>query len=134
MRDCLAEEITQALGPANDLYRLPDSIWNDDNFHGMATPFDMLILRALYQPELQSGMTRPEVAAALPGVLDRVNPEGRGLPAAAAPAGVEGLGQRDRGGAVARRAALEAARRRRRSPPRSPPRCARSTTGSGCRC
>ena len=41
MRDCLNEEITQALGPANDLYRLPDSIWNDDNFHGMATPFDM---------------------------------------------------------------------------------------------
>ena len=41
VRDCLNEEITQALGPANDLYRLPDSIWNDDNFHGMATPFDM---------------------------------------------------------------------------------------------
>ena len=59
MRDCLAEEITQALGPANDLYRLPDSIWNDDNFHGMATAFDMLILRALYQPELESGMTPP---------------------------------------------------------------------------
>jgi hypothetical protein len=80
VRDCLAEEITQALGPANDLYRLPDSIWNDDNFHGMATPFDMLILRALYQPELKSDMTRPEVAAALPGILDRVNPAGRNRP------------------------------------------------------
>jgi hypothetical protein len=80
VRDCLAEELTQALGPANDLYRLPDSIWNDDNFHGMATPFDMLILRALYQPELASGMSREEVARALPRVLDRVNPEGRGLP------------------------------------------------------
>ena len=45
VRDCLNEEITQALGPANDLYRLPDSIWNDDNFHGLATSFDMLILR-----------------------------------------------------------------------------------------
>ena len=45
VRDCLNEEITQALGPADDLYRLPDTIWNDDNFHGMATPFDMLILR-----------------------------------------------------------------------------------------
>ncbi len=79
VRDCLAEEITQALGPANDLYRLPDSIWNDDNFHGAPTPFDMTILRALYQPELGSGMTREEVAAALPRVLDRVNPKGRGL-------------------------------------------------------
>ncbi len=80
VRDCLAEEITQALGPANDLYRLPDSIWNDDNFHGMATPFDMLILRVLYRPELKSGMTRDEVAAALPGIFARENPKGRGLP------------------------------------------------------
>ncbi len=80
VRDCLAEEITQALGPADDLYRLPDTIWNDDNFHGMATTFDMTILRALYQPELHSGMTRAEAAAVLPKVLARVNPQGRGLP------------------------------------------------------
>ena len=76
IRDCLAEEVTQALGPANDLYRLPDSIWNDDNFHGMATPFDMTILRALYQPEFHSGMSREEVAKALPRVLARTNPKG----------------------------------------------------------
>ena len=80
VRDCLNEEITQALGPANDLYRLPDSIWNDDNFYGMATPFDMTILRAIYQPEIHSGMSRAEVAAVLPRVLDRVNPKGRGQP------------------------------------------------------
>ena len=80
VRDCLAEEITQALGPANDLYRLPDSIWNDDNFHGMATPFDMLILRALYAPELKSGMSRPEAAAALPAILHRENRKGRDRP------------------------------------------------------
>jgi hypothetical protein len=80
VRDCLNEEITQALGPANDLYRLPDSIWNDDNFHGMATAFDMLILRTLYQPELASGMSRPAAAAVLPKVLARTNPRGRGLP------------------------------------------------------
>jgi hypothetical protein len=80
VRDCLDEEITQALGPANDLYRLPDSIWNDDNFHGMPTAFDMLILRVLYQPELRSGMSREEVAAVLPKILYRVNPKGRNLP------------------------------------------------------
>lgn len=78
VRDCLNEEITQALGPANDLYRLPDSIWNDDNFHGAATSFDMLMLRALYQPELRSGMSRDQVAGALSGVLARENPSGRG--------------------------------------------------------
>lgn len=81
VRDCLHEEITQALGPANDLYRLPHTIWNDDNFHGMATSFDMLMLRTLYQPEFRSGMSRAEVAAELPRVLNRVNPAGRRLPA-----------------------------------------------------
>lgn len=81
IRDCLNEELTQALGPAMDLYRLPDSIWNDDNFHGMATRFDMTILRTLYQPELHSGMTKAEVAARLPKLLARTNPQGRSLPA-----------------------------------------------------
>jgi len=79
VRDCLNEEITQALGPANDLYRLPDTIWNDDNFHGMATAFDMLILKTLYQPELRSSMSRAQVAAALPNVLARTNPKGRAV-------------------------------------------------------
>lgn len=80
VRDCLHEEITQALGPANDLYRLPDTVWNDDNLHGIATAFDMLILRVLYQPELASGMDRAEVAALLPRLLDRENPAGRNVP------------------------------------------------------
>lgn len=83
VRDCLHEEITQALGPANDLYRLPDSVWNDDNLHGAATAFDMLILRVLYQPELRSGMSRAEVQAALPALLARENPKGAGAPRAA---------------------------------------------------
>ena len=80
VRDCLNEEITQALGPANDLYRLPDSIWNDDNFYGMATPFDMTDPAGDLPARDHSGMSRAEVAAVLPRVLDRVNPKGRGLP------------------------------------------------------
>ena len=83
VRDCLHEELTQALGMANDLYRLPDSVWNDDNLHGAATPFDMLMLRVLHQPELRSGMTRDDAAAALPAILERENPEGRDAPRAA---------------------------------------------------
>ncbi|WP_292020403.1 DUF2927 domain-containing protein [Maritimibacter sp. UBA3975] len=76
MRDCLHEEIAQALGPVNDLYRLSDSVFNDDNFHTVLTGFDMLILRAYYAPELRSGMTRGQVAAALPALLARLNPAG----------------------------------------------------------
>ncbi|MEM8572484.1 MAG: DUF2927 domain-containing protein, partial [Pseudomonadota bacterium] len=80
IRDCLHEEVTQALGPANDLYRLPDTIWNDDNSHGAATPFDMLVLRTLYQPDLQSGMSRADAQAQAGRVLNRINPQGRSRP------------------------------------------------------
>lgn len=84
VRDCLHEEIAQAIGPLNDLYRLPDSVFNDDNFHTVLTGFDMLILRMIYAPELRSGMTRDEVASRLPTILARENPRGRnrGLPPA----------------------------------------------------
>ncbi|MFY0690902.1 MAG: DUF2927 domain-containing protein [Paracoccaceae bacterium] len=77
VRDCLHEEIAQALGPLNDLYRLPDSIFNDDNFHTVLTGFDMLILRAYYSRELPNGTTREEAARVLPRLLDRLNPRGR---------------------------------------------------------
>lgn len=76
-RDCLHEEIAQALGPLNDLYRLPDSVFNDDNFHTVLTGFDMLMLRITYDRSLQSGMTQGEVASRLPGILSRLNPNGQ---------------------------------------------------------
>jgi hypothetical protein len=78
VRDCLHEELAQAMGPLNDLYRLQDSVFNDDNFHTSLTGFDMTILRAYYAPELRSGMTTDEVAIRLPAILDRINPAGRG--------------------------------------------------------
>lgn len=65
VRDCLHEELAQALGPLNDLYRLSDSVFNDDNFHSVLTGFDMEILRLTYSPGLTSGMSLDEVAARL---------------------------------------------------------------------
>ncbi len=79
VRDCLHEEIGQALGPANDVYRLPDSVFNDDNFHSILTPFDMLMLRALYHPSLRSGMSKRAVAARIVGILNEINRRGRGI-------------------------------------------------------
>ena len=55
IRDCLHEEFAQGLGPLNDLYRLPNSVFNDDNIHTILTDFDMMVLRATYAPELRSG-------------------------------------------------------------------------------
>ena len=85
IRDCLHEEIAQALGPLNDLYRLDDSVFNDDNFHTILTGFDILMLRITYAPELRSGMSRAEVARQLPGILNRLNPGGAGRASSARP-------------------------------------------------
>lgn len=81
VRDCLNEELAQAMGPLNDLYQNPDSVFNDDNFNSVLTSFDMLMLRIHYAPELRSGMNRAEVAKHLPAILARLNPQGIGLPA-----------------------------------------------------
>lgn len=84
IRDCLHEELAQALGPLNDLYRLPDSVFNDDNFHVVLTDYDMMILRAYYSPELRNGMAMHQVAEVLPRVLSRINPQGTTAPIRAA--------------------------------------------------
>ncbi len=76
VRDCLHEEIAQGMGPLNDLYSLPDSVFNDDNFHTVLTGFDMLVLRMHYSADLQVGMTKAEVATRLPALLARMNPSG----------------------------------------------------------
>lgn len=76
VRDCLHEELAQALGPLNDLYRVPDSVFNDDNIQAVLTGFDMLVLQVHYSPDLQNGMTRAEVALRLPGLLAKLNPNG----------------------------------------------------------
>ncbi len=81
IRDCLHEEVAQALGPLNDLFRLEDSIFNDDNMHGVLTGFDMLMLRVAYDPALRNGLPRDAVAARVPAILTRLNPGGERVPA-----------------------------------------------------
>jgi len=98
-RDCLHEELAQSLGPLNDLYRLPDSVYNDDNFHIILTSYDMMILRAYYAPEIRNGMAQHEVAAVLPRILARINPAGNSVAA-------KHLEQTDRGWIKAIEAAL----------------------------
>ncbi len=79
VRDCLHEEFAQALGPLNDLYRLPNSVFNDDNVHTVLTSFDMLILKITYAPSLKSGMSRTQVQARLPAILKKINPRGTAI-------------------------------------------------------
>lgn len=115
IRDCLHEEVAQALGPLNDLYRLPDSVFNDDNFNTVLTGFDMLVLRAYYSPQLASGMSRDQAARIIPQIIAALNPGGAGMGSARAgptpkawTAAIESaLGRQ--GNVVARRSAAEQA-------------------------
>ncbi len=63
IRSCILEEVTQALGPGNDLSDLDDSMFNDDNAHVWPTSFDFLMLKALYNETLRNGL-KPEPANA----------------------------------------------------------------------
>ncbi|HUF57072.1 MAG TPA: DUF2927 domain-containing protein [Thermohalobaculum sp.] len=81
VRSCLVEEIAQALGPANDLYGLGPTIFNDDDAHFWPTELDHLMLRVLYSDALRTGMDRATTERAARQVLDRINPAGLAAPA-----------------------------------------------------
>ena len=70
IRSCILEEVTQALGPGNDLRYLNDSIFNDDNAHVWPTGFDRLILRTLYNDTLRNGLNSDEAAIEARSVLE----------------------------------------------------------------
>lgn len=71
-RSCIIEEIAQALGPGNDLYRLEDSGFNDDGAHDHLTAFDLLMLRILYSPEIRDDMSRSEATIAAEKAVRRI--------------------------------------------------------------
>ncbi len=65
---CIHEEMTQALGLANDYRNARPSIFNDDEEFALLTQHDEILLRMLYDPRLKSGMTRAEVLPFLPTI------------------------------------------------------------------
>ncbi|MEM7694556.1 MAG: DUF2927 domain-containing protein [Pseudomonadota bacterium] len=66
---CMVEEITQALGPANDSETLPDSIFNDQSELNVFGIFDWYLLNMLYDPRIRPGMTEADVRPLLPRVI-----------------------------------------------------------------
>ena len=59
---CLHEELTQGLGLANDSPQARPSIFNDDEEFGRLTTHDELLLKMLYDPRLETGMSPAEAA------------------------------------------------------------------------
>ena len=80
VRECLLEEVIQALGPANDLYGVAFTIFNDDNAHSWPTRLDYLMLQILYRPEMPSGLSREETRRRALALLNELNPDGRNAP------------------------------------------------------
>ena len=68
-RHCMVEEITQSLGPVNDDWRLPNSIFNDYSDVPGFGIFDWFILNTLYDRRIRPGMTPDEVRPILPKVI-----------------------------------------------------------------
>ncbi|MEL7467296.1 MAG: DUF2927 domain-containing protein [Pseudomonadota bacterium] len=77
IRECILEEVSQALGTGNDLYGLRDTIFNDDDAHTWPTRLDYLMLRVLYDPRMETGLNRRETTERARIVLDDINPQGR---------------------------------------------------------
>lgn len=80
VRRCMIEEVTQALGLANDLSGLGDTIFNDDGVHIWPTALDYLMMRVLYSPTIRTGLNRNETRNRARSELDRINPSGRSAP------------------------------------------------------
>ncbi len=60
-KSCIHEEMTQALGLANDGPDIRPSIFNDDEEFATLTRHDEMLLKMLYDPRLKAGMT-PDLA------------------------------------------------------------------------
>jgi len=56
-QSCFHEELSQGLGLGNDSPNARPSIFNDDEEFGFLTTHDELLLRMLYDPRMQTGMT-----------------------------------------------------------------------------
>jgi hypothetical protein len=69
---CTVEEVLQGLGPINDDATLDESVFNDRSHHSTFTSFDRHILNMLYNPLVEPGMTKLEVARVLPKVAAEV--------------------------------------------------------------
>lgn len=72
-RHCIAEEVTQALGLADDSRVIRDSIFNDASARQRIAPWDALMVRILYDARLRPGMHRAEAMPIVRRIIaDRV--------------------------------------------------------------
>lgn len=61
LRACIEEELAQVMGTMNDHDQVRPSVFNDDQEFALLTDHDMALLRLLYDPRIEPGMS-PDVA------------------------------------------------------------------------
>ncbi|MBK0400626.1 DUF2927 domain-containing protein [Limibaculum sp. M0105] len=59
---CVEEELSQTMGLPNDDPHIRPSIFNDDQEFALLTRHDEILLRMLYDPRLEPGMTTAQIA------------------------------------------------------------------------
>jgi hypothetical protein len=65
------EELTQVLGLVNDSAKVFPSIFNDRSFNDFLSGLDYVLLKLLYEPEIEAGMRRTELEQQLKLILSR---------------------------------------------------------------
>lgn len=67
--DCIVEEITQLMGLPNDSDEVYPSIFNDVSIDAYLSPLDYILLKLLYSPRLNTGMSVAETLTVLPNAI-----------------------------------------------------------------
>ena len=76
LRSCVEEELTQAMGLPNDDAGVRPSIFNDEKEFGVLTAHDELLLRILYDPRLEPGMTPGTAMPVVRQIIGELRPAG----------------------------------------------------------
>lgn len=74
LKDCVIEETTQVLGLPNDSDKVFPSVFNDHSPQVTLTDDDELLVRLLYSPRIEVGMSRAEALKAVRNILEDGGP------------------------------------------------------------
>jgi hypothetical protein len=74
LQDCVIEETTQVLGLPNDSDKVYPSVFNDHSPQTTLTDNDETLVRLLYSPRLQVGMSRAEALKIVRKILEEGGP------------------------------------------------------------
>lgn len=70
LRACIEEELAQVMGTMNDHDQVRPSVFNDDQEFALLTEHDMALLRLLYDPRIEPGMSPDQAMPIVRQILE----------------------------------------------------------------